>query len=139
MAEHYSTIALTSRDNYDVALELRDINKPALSANAAENAIATFNPTKTKEYKIIVVHGDVASYAAGTAEWQIVIEVSNASNGTFSPVATVPLKGVASAREVAFAGKMVNDILPTAEWIRVRATKTGSPGNLVYGAFVTLF
>lgn len=138
MANHYSTIALTSRDNYDVALELRDINKPALSANAAENAIATFNPVKTKEYKVIIVHGDVPSYAAGTVEWQVVIEVSDASNGTFSTVATVPLKGSAAVREVALSGKQVKDISSTAEWIRVRASKTGSPGNLVYGAFVTV-
>jgi hypothetical protein len=121
---------------YDTALELRSLGATAITSSTNETAIA-FNPRLDDDFVVKIPHADVSSYTAGSAEWSVAVQVATTSGGTYYTVGSVTLKGTATTREVAISSKSVSDILSTAAYMRVAATKTGSPGGLTYGAFIT--
>lgn len=132
----YSTMSDSTSREFDKLLELRDGSATAISATTAESAIA-FPVRKTQEYKVCYNIGAYSSYSVGVNSWSVAIEVSDTSNGTYVPVATINPVGSAVTGEVPLTNVYVAGFLSTAEYIRVKATKTGSPGSLSYGAFIT--
>lgn len=130
-----STIANRRALQFDKELELRDIAKVAAAATASEPAIA-FPATKQLAYKAVIDVAAHTGYVAGTAQWAISVEVS-ADNVTFKTVAAVIPVGTQTRFEVALSGEFVEDVLPSAAYVRTTATKTGAPGNLTYGAFLS--
>jgi hypothetical protein len=139
MAKTFSTIAdRRVRGTYDAALELRDYAAAALSATTSSTGIA-FVSRKIEAFKVCLSFAAYTSYSAGSAEWTIDIEVAATVGGSYTKVATLlpaTFAGVAGETEFVIGGDEVADRLSTAEFIRVTATKTGSPGTLTFGAWI---
>jgi hypothetical protein len=132
----YSTIADRSRKGtFDALTELKDYTDSAISATTAETGIE-FPVRKTQDYKVCLSFATYSGYVATTAEWVITVEVSDVVGGTYTPVASYTPKGTAEETEICLSGVMVSSADADAEFIRVKATKTGVPGNLTYGAYI---
>lgn len=137
-----STIANRRAILLDASLILRDFTLGiAISATTAETAINNTNAAELRYYKAVVDVAAYTGYIAGTAQWTITIEAS-ADNVTFVPVGTVTPTGAAGRFQVPLSGEWVEKNLPNASYpninyLRAKATKTGTPGNLNYGAFLT--
>ena len=131
-----STIANRRAIEFDKSLELRDYAAVAISASTTEAAIA-LSATKLMAYKCVVDVAAYTGYVAATAQWDITVEAALTSGGTYKTVGTFTALGTQSRFDVPLSGEWVDDIVAGAEYIRVKATKIGSPGNLSYGAFLT--
>jgi hypothetical protein len=139
MAKTFSTIAdRRARGTYDQALELRDYAAAAVSSNTTSTGIA-FASRKIEGFKVCISHAAYTSYSAGSAEWTITIGVCATVGGSYVTVGTLlpaTFAGAAAETEIVLGGDEVSDRLSTAEFIQIVATKTGSPGNLTYGAWI---
>ncbi|MBD2488998.1 hypothetical protein [Aulosira sp. FACHB-615] len=131
-----STIANRRATIFDKALELRDYTAAAISATTAGTAIS-LQATKLKSYKCVVDVAAHTGFVATSAQWDITVEAST-DNSTFKPVGTVTPQGTQNRFDLPLSGEWVEDIVSGALYVRVKATKTGSPGNLTYGAFLTV-
>jgi hypothetical protein len=132
-----STIGNRRSAMFDKALELRDYNAAAaVSATTAETAIA-FDGTKFMDFKAVVNVAAHTGFVATSAQWEIVIEVSATSSGTYTKVGSAIPSGTAANLDIPLSGQWIEDLLSTAAYIRARAVKTGSPGNLTYGVHLT--
>lgn len=131
-----STIANRRKLIFDKALELRDRNSAAISASTTETAIS-LAASKLKYYKAVVDVDAHTGYVATTAQWDISIEAATTVGGTYKEVGKCTATGVANRFDIPLAGEWVEDVAGTALFIRVKATKTGTPGNLTYGAYLT--
>lgn len=137
MTKSFSTIAnRRGRGAYDEALELRDYAAAALSATGSGTGIL-FYPRAQESFKVALSVAAYTSYSDGSAEWTITVEVSDAIGGTYTQVGPsfIPV-GDAIEYEIPLSGALVEDIDADADYIRVTATKTGSPGNLTYAAWI---
>ena len=128
----------------DANTELRDLNQGAISATTSENAL-TFPINKFSDFKIVLIVQAYSGFVATTAQWDIAIQVSSTSSTTgFKTVATMTAPGTTLEAFLGFDGEFAEDILNNGQftdvpyYIRAVATKTGSPGNLNYAAFLTL-
>ena len=133
----YSTIAdRRRRGTYDKEVELRAYTATAITATTSSTGIA-FPVRKTAEYKVCYSIAAYSSYSVGVNEWNIKVEVSDLVGGTYTQVGTViaPL-GTALEGEIPLTGDYVTGIDSDSAFIRVTATKTGSPGSLTYGAWL---
>jgi len=139
MTTFFSTIADRRRiGTYDAQLELRDYAAAAISATTSETGVA-FDVRKQCGFRVIVTADAYTGYVATTAEWTITVEVSDLVGGTYTTVATLDPAAAAGAAiqvGVALSGDQIAAIDADAAFIRVTATKTGSPGNLTYGAYI---
>ncbi|BDA74329.1 hypothetical protein CAL7716_084950 [Calothrix sp. PCC 7716] len=131
-----STIANRRATYFDKSLELRNASNLAISSGTAETGVL-FPVTKQMEYKAVVHTPGYTGYAAGTTEWQVAIEVASTLAGIYVQVGIAPLPNKGGDVLIPLDGAYIEDILPTAAYIRARSIKVGSPGNLVYGAFVS--
>lgn len=130
---HFSTIADRRRSApVDALLTLRDYSAAAINATASAAAIE-FDSRKVDMFKVVLNHAAIASVAAGTAEWTIAIQVSATQGGTYTTIASRVLGAAAGEFEFSFSGTEVAQLLATARWMRVTATKAGSVGDLTYG------
>jgi hypothetical protein len=130
-----STIANRVGKAFDKSLELYDIATAAISATTNGTPLL-IDATKLLEYGLAVNPVAYTGYAAGTAQWSISIAASTTVGGTYNTVGTIVLDGTATQRFIALSGVMVGGVTPAAMYLRVTATKTGSPGNLQFGAFL---
>ena len=130
-----STISSRRIALFDKSLELRNALNPAISAAVAENPVQ-FPAEKYDFYKAVTHSPSYTGYAAGTAEWQAIIEVSTQLAGTYKQVGIATLPGVGGEIQIPLEGSYIEDVLPGAAYIRVRTVKVGAPGNLTYGAFL---
>ncbi len=136
-----STIANRRAISLDANLLLRDFTAGiAVSATTAETAISNINVAELCYYKAVVDVAAHTGYAAGTAQWTITIEAS-ADNSNFFPVGTITPIGTANRFLLPLSGEWVEKNVPGATYpniiyVRAKATKIGSPGNLNYGAFL---
>lgn len=130
-----STISSRRAVIFDKSLELRNASNPALTAATAENPVQ-FPAEKYNFYKAVVHTPGYTGYVAGTAEWQVIIEVSTQLAGTYKQVGIATLPSAGGDVQIPLEGSYIEDVLPGADYIRVRTVKVGSPGNLTYGAFM---
>lgn len=130
-----STIANRRAIQFDKSLELRDYAAAAVSASTTETAIA-FPATKLMSYKAVVDVAAHTGFVATSAQWDITVEAALTSGGTYKTVGTFTATGAQNRFDVPLSGEWVDDIVADAAFIRVKAVKTGSPGNLTYGAFL---
>ncbi|MBD2437376.1 hypothetical protein [Nostoc sp. FACHB-110] len=130
-----STIANRRAIPFDKALELRDYSASAISATTAGTAIS-LAATKLESFKCVVNVAAHTGFSAGTAQWDITVEAST-DNSTFKTVGIVTPQGTANQFDLPLSGEWIEDIVSGAIYIRSKASKTGSPGNLTYGAFLT--
>lgn len=139
MTTFFSTIADRRRiGTYDAELELRDYAAAAVSSTTSETGIE-FAVRKQETFRVVINAAAYTSHSAGSAEWTITIEVSDVVGGTYTTVATLdPATAAGAAIQVPIdiSGGEVAAIDADAAFIRVTATKTGSPGNLTYGAYI---
>jgi hypothetical protein len=131
-----STIANRRARPFDKDLQLRDYAAAAISATTAGTAIE-FAVTKMMNYTCQVTVAAYTGYTAGTATWEIAIEASTAQGGTYVEVGKCSPVGVNASFDIPLSGAWIQDKVADAQWVRVRAIKTGSPGNLTYGAYLT--
>lgn len=137
MTKSFSTIAnRRTRGAYDKSLELRDYGAAALSATGSETGIQ-FYPRAQESFKVALSVAAHTGYSSGSAEWTITVEVSDVVGGTYTQVgSSFTPDGNAAEHEIPLSGALVESIDADADFIQVTATKTGSPGNLTYGAWI---
>jgi hypothetical protein len=122
----------------DNALTFRAITDAAISSTTSTTGIQ-FYPTKNEAFKVCFSHLAYTGYSAGSAEWTLTVEVSASLASGYVAVATLDpatFAGTAAETEIVLGGDQVFDVLDTATYVRVTATKTGSPGNLTFAAWV---
>lgn len=139
MTTFFSTLkARRKTGTYDSALELRDYNAAALSATASETGVE-FAVRAQERFRVVVNCAAYTGYVATADEWTISVEVSDVVGGTYTEVASIPaaaFAGAANQIPVDLNGALVEALDADAAFIRVTASKTGSPGDLTYGAFI---
>lgn len=124
------------RGTLDIETVLRDYTLSPISATTTQTAIAI--DLKTFEsIKVCFSIGAYTSYSAGVNEWKIELQVSDQVNGTFTPVSgVITAKGEALETEILIGGDQALTANSSPNYLRVVATKTGSPGSLSYGAWI---
>lgn len=134
-----STMANRRAVLFDKSLELRDATNPEITADFVENPI-DFPATKQQFFKAVVFTPGYSGYAATTVQWEAVVEVSDQIAGTYTEVGRAILKSEnqqGDEVQIPLEGSFIEDVLPTANYIRVRTEKVGSPGALTYGAYLS--
>lgn len=131
-----STIANRVGKIFDKNLELYDIATAAISATTNGTPLA-IDATRVLDYDLAINPMAYTGYVAGTAQWSISIGAATTVGGTYNTVGSIVLDGTAAQRFIALSGAMINGVTPGAQFLRVTATKTGTPGNLQFGAFLT--
>jgi hypothetical protein len=131
-----STIADRRATIRDDLLTLRDDAATAISATTSGTAIA-IAATKLLNFDCRIVADAYTSYTAGSAEWAVALQAS-ADNSTFVTVGSMTLDSTAREYRISTSGQEIQDLVPSAAFLRVTATKTGTPGNLTYGAYLTI-
>lgn len=128
MASFISDLPLRNAYPADSETVIREKNATALSATGAETAISF-----TQGYDLLVVVNTAAysSYTASTALWTITVEAS-ADNSTFDVLRTFVTNGTAQQFDTAISKQEMANY----SYIRTKATKTGTPGNLSYSSFI---
>jgi hypothetical protein len=122
--------------NPDAETTLRE-KGTAISATTAETAIE-LDPTAFDDAIFaVLIAGDYSSYVAGSAFWNISIETCPTASGTFTPIGSLSLSGTAGIVPIPLSGFLAEYKDPTAQYVRVRAVKTGSPGTLDYTCFLS--
>lgn len=123
----------------DALTTLRAYDAAALSATTNGTPVE-YPFTAEEAVKVIINQAAYSSYAAGTAEWTLSLQVSDATAGTYVTVATI-LPALAAGtsengQEVFLSGEQINKAVANARFLRLVCTKTGSPGNLTVGAYL---
>ena len=123
----------------DALTTLREYTAAALSATGNGTPIE-YPLTAEESVKVIINQAAYSSYSAGSAEWTLSLQVSNAVAGTYVTVASIlPALAAGAAsngQEVFLSGEQINKAVAGARFLRIVATKTGSPGNLTFGAYL---
>lgn len=133
----FSTIAdRRQRGTVDAALMLRTYAAAALSVTASGSGVE-FDSKANLSFKVCLSAAAYTGYAAGTAQWTIAVEVSDSLAGTYTQLGRSVIP-VGAALETEIMVSPVDAVAANADpnFIRVTATKTGSPGNLTYGAWI---
>jgi hypothetical protein len=133
----FSTIADRQGSFYDALTVIRPISAAAISATTSETAIALPSPKFEDSYLCLQVQA-FTGFVAGTATWSFALEVATTLAGTYVPVGSITLTaGTANDYLIPFSGYTIGKLVPNAAFVRVTATKTGTPGNLTYAAYLT--
>jgi hypothetical protein len=133
----FSTIADRQGTFYDALTVIRPITAAAVAATTSETAIALPSP-KFEDCSLAIQVQAFTGFVAGTATWSFTLEVSTLLAGPYIPVGNVTLtSGAANDYLIPFSGYTIGKLVPNAAFVRVTATKTGTPGNLVYAAYLT--
>ena len=132
-----STIANRRFQSFDKLTELRDNTLPAVAADQFELGVPLV-AFAFDEFKCVVENDVYTGYAAGTVQWTATIEAATAMGGTYKAVGTAVMDGSKSSiAEIALSGQSIEQVVPGAKFVRIRATKLGSAGALTYGAFLS--
>ena len=131
-----STIGDRRKNLLDKLLEIRDYAAAAISATASTTGLE-LNLTKQMGYEVVCGVAAYTGYDDGVAEWSLSVSVSADNSAWTVATAVKVLDGTAQELRFALTGAAVNDLVANAAYIRVDATKTGTPGTLSYGAYVT--
>ena len=130
------TLTKTRAYPLDKETELRSKSSSAISASTSEDAISLDIPEQCT-IRFVLVHEAISSVVTDTAEWVVALQISN-DNSNFIGVRTFTLGADAMTHESVISGTEMGQSVANANYIRVAATKTGTPGNLTYGAFLTI-
>lgn len=134
-----STMAARRSVEFDEDLQIRAYSASAISSTTSETGIAL----RADHYTDFVVVLDVAAYtgtfAAGSLQWAIAVEISDTLGSGYTVVQTVVPAGTATRYELSISGTEAAKLEPGPKFIRTTATKTGAPGNLTYGAYVSTY
>jgi hypothetical protein len=132
-----STIADRQGSHYDALTVIRPITAAALSATTSETGIA-FPVTNYEDFSLALQVQTISSFTAGSAFWTLTAEVSTTLGGTYVPVGSVDLtSGAANDYLIPLSGYTIGKLVPNAAFVRVTATRTGTPGNLTYAAYLS--
>jgi hypothetical protein len=136
MAEQYADYVQLVASTPD-ALHLLADNK-MVSATTSETGIKMAIATgKVYDFRAVITNAPYTGYVAGTAEWTATIEASDAVAGTYKLVSgSVPLDGKGGQAQILLTGLNIARIVPNASYLRVTATKIGTPGNAIYSAYL---
>jgi hypothetical protein len=136
MATFFSTIKdRRQRGPVDSLLLLKDYADAAISATASSTGLQVY-PAAHEELKVVIVHDAITSVTPGSAEWVLTVSVSDLVGGTYTTVGSLTLGAAASENAITFAGETAKLANASAAFVRITATKTGSPGTLKYGAWI---
>ena len=132
-----STIANRRYDLLDSLQVLRDSTAAAISATTAETGLLG-NFDSLLDYKVVVQTSAYTSYTVSTAVWVVTVEASTDLAFT-SPITlfTLTTDGTALTRQFPLNGQYITQ-LGDPGYLRVKATKTGSPGNFDYFAHLSM-
>ncbi len=127
---------LTRTRAYPLDKETELKEKGLVLETTSETAIALDIPSQCT-IRFVLDHDAIANVTPGTAEWVVTLEISD-DNSTFTAVRTFTLTADTATYESPVSGSEMSQIVANATHARVTATKTGSPGDLTYGAFLTI-
>ncbi len=109
----------------------------AISATTAETAMA-LNPRTLEEFAAVVISNTYTPFTAGSAFWQVSIETCPTSSGTFTVIGgPLTIDGTAAIVPIPINGYLAEYRDSNSLFVRARAIKTGSPGNLDYAVLLT--
>lgn len=132
-----STVAARREVMFDKELELRSYDATAIAATTSETAIEVPELAKQMEFCALVnVAAYTGTFAAGSLQWAIAIEVSTAPSSGFVSVGSVVPNGTQQEFKIPLSGDWIQQNKANAIYVRATATKTGAPGGLTYGAFL---
>jgi hypothetical protein len=131
-----STLAKRASTTFDKSLELRNHQLPAIASSTTETAIA-FSGGTQEQYQAVCFAQDYTGYTIDVNEWQVIIEVSTTLAGTYRQVGIAKLPPNSTV-QVPLSGVYVESNLPGSLFIRARAVKVGTAGNLSYGAYLAV-
>ena len=123
-------------DIYDTALVLRAHDAAALSATTA-GAGVDVGAESSKNLAVVIDVAAYTGYTATSAEWTIAVESRDSADANQVVLQSFVTNGTKQQFRVPLDAPFVLQRHPASARIGVRATKTGSPGNLSYGAYVT--
>jgi hypothetical protein len=129
-----STLAKRASRSFDKSLELRNHQLFAIAASTTEVGIP-FAGGSQEEYIAVCFSQNYTGYTLDVNEWQIIIEVSTTFNGAYRQVGIAKL-APNSEVQVPLSGIYVDSNLAGSQFIRARAVRVGTPGGLVYGAYL---
>lgn len=129
-------MAIRNSPIVDKELILREHDEAPLSTTASTVPF-NFDATNHRFFKVILPSSGYSGYVDSTAQWELDIEVSDSEGGTYLSVLSSVISAETGNYEYAFSGNQINQILTDASWIRVTATKVGTPGDLSFGAFLS--
>ena len=140
--QHFSTLPLTRARQLDVATQLRDFGA-TISAATEEPAIAVLRWHRHTNFKLVVDAKPYTGYTAGTNEWTISLEAASVEGEAFVEVTNITLDGSLGSRELNIGGEAIAAKLPDVKpkdnlVMRIKASPTGSPGELDYSAYLTV-
>lgn len=125
---------------FDGNLELRDVADGAETATANETAV-NIEVRKQEAFECIVYVTAIDS-TTGNETYVFHVDVSDAVDGTFVVVATLPdigpggTNGGTGVYRIPLSGKHINDLDADADWIRVGCTLGGATPSITYGAYL---
>ena len=117
---------------------LRSASEAALSATGSTTGIP--NPVIEGMYFKVRINHSAITGVDGSNYWTLTVEVSDVVGGTYTTVSkSLTLGATAATIDVPLFGPDIERLDADADYIRITATKTGTPGNLTYNAVVNEF
>lgn len=132
-----STIANRRTNAFDANISLRLITAAALSATTSTTGVFIPELLKHLYFKAVINANAYASHD-GSNNWSIAVEASEQLSTGYVTVGTVPLTGTLREFDLPLSGDWIEQRVSNARFIRVTATRTGAPGNLTFGAYLTV-
>jgi hypothetical protein len=121
---------------FDKFLELYDRVEGAPLAASTNTTPILFDITAQPNCSCFVASAGYTGYVAGTAEWQIEVQVSDEVDGDFVTVGSVIVPGDKGTYSAGISGAGAYTLNPDARYVRLVATKVGAPGNITMGAYL---
>lgn len=132
----FSTINYRKLGTFDASLSLRSPSDSAVSATTPTAPIE-FDAKTFNSFSVVLIHSDIANVVANSSEWTIAVQVASARNGSYTTVATKKLSGTGYRYQISLSGDEVFAVISAPRWVRLTATKIGTPGDLTFWAWIT--
>jgi hypothetical protein len=89
-------------------------------------------------FQAILYGNFYTGYVKGTAEWTAALEVSMTAAGPFKAIGQTVLRPTADGVKASIitTAEMVQAMVPGAEYFRLNMAKVGTPGSLLFGAYM---
>ena len=122
---------------YDDALALRD-SGTAITSTTSETGVA-FPVRHIGGYKAVIQYNGM-DFTTGDESYVFSIEVSDAVDGTYTAIATMPDIGSATPSgrlDIPLSGKIAEELDADSAFIRVNATLDGTSPSIDYYCYLT--
>lgn len=130
----FPTLSPRNESSYDHFLALLD--GTPISATTTGTSILFDITAAPPMTRCIIGSVGYTDYAAGTAQWTVTLQASDAIGGTYVPIGSLVIPGAAGNYSFGVSGQGVYKILPTARYVRAVATLTGAAGTATFEVYL---